>query len=669
MGFSAPWLLAGLAAISLPIWLHLLKRHKTPPQPFSSLMFFEQREQSSVKHRRLDYLLLLALRSLMLALLAFAFAGPYLLGGGSLVSTERNLTVVAVDNSFSMRQGGRLDRAKNEAAALLGRLGPDKRGQVLSFAGQVQLMGEPSADPSTLRAAVQAIRQEDTRGTYGDLARALRSIAQSAQTGLDIHVFSDFQKTSLPAGFVEMSLPPGAKLSLHPLADRRLPNWSVESVISPRRLEQNQKGRVQATIAGYGTDEATLKVSLLLRGANLETKTVTVPAGGRASAEFFSLQAPHGWSRAEVRIEGRDPFPDDDRFYFAVEHSDPMPVLFVHEQRDMRSQNYFRAALEAASQSAFSLQAVTPVQLGGINPSRYAFVVLSNVLSVPPEFEQALKEYVNKGGSVLIAMGAASAARARLPVFEGAVTESRYAGREGERFQAVDWLDQAHPSIRKANRWEGVKFYQVFGVEAPGARVLARVTDQTPVLLEKSQGAGKLLLFASTFDNIANDFPLHSSFVPFVEQTARYLAGLEESSGVLPVGAYYELRKAAGSGASVEVLDPDGRRMFDLSEATRALGVTMSREGFYEVRRASGRSELVAVNADRRESDFELIPKETLALWQNTGEASTAAAETAGAAPKPLQIGWHLLGLVFLLAVAESIVSGRYLSMKKKEAA
>src|SRR5215471_4224509 len=51
----------GLAAVGLPIWIHLLKRHKTEPTPFPSLMFFEQREQSSVKHRRLEYLLLWAL--------------------------------------------------------------------------------------------------------------------------------------------------------------------------------------------------------------------------------------------------------------------------------------------------------------------------------------------------------------------------------------------------------------------------------------------------------------------------------------------------------------------------------------------------------------------------------------------------------------------------------
>ena len=77
MGFLAPWFLAGLAAVGLPIWLHLLKQHKTTPLPFSSLMFFERRTQSSIKHRRLRYLLLFALRTALVALLALAFARPF----------------------------------------------------------------------------------------------------------------------------------------------------------------------------------------------------------------------------------------------------------------------------------------------------------------------------------------------------------------------------------------------------------------------------------------------------------------------------------------------------------------------------------------------------------------------------------------------------------------
>ena len=50
-------------------------KHQTTPLPFSSLMFFERRTQSSIKHRRLRYLLLFALRTALCSLLlALAFA-------------------------------------------------------------------------------------------------------------------------------------------------------------------------------------------------------------------------------------------------------------------------------------------------------------------------------------------------------------------------------------------------------------------------------------------------------------------------------------------------------------------------------------------------------------------------------------------------------------------
>ncbi|MGH9640706.1 MAG: BatA domain-containing protein, partial [Bryobacteraceae bacterium] len=42
MGFLSPWFLAGIAVAGLPVWLHLLRRFKRTPQPFSSVMFFER---------------------------------------------------------------------------------------------------------------------------------------------------------------------------------------------------------------------------------------------------------------------------------------------------------------------------------------------------------------------------------------------------------------------------------------------------------------------------------------------------------------------------------------------------------------------------------------------------------------------------------------------------
>src|SRR5579871_2387301 len=190
MGFIAPWFLAGLAAVGLPIYFHLLKRHKTAPLPFASLMFFERRTQSSIKHRRLQYLLLLALRGAVIALLAFAFARPYLESRLAALAGGPKLTVLAIDNSFSMRAGDRLARAKQAAADLASKLAAHDKLEVLAFGSQVQVMGDSAA-------AITGIAPGDSRSSYAELARALRSIAQTSKVPVEAHLFSDMQKSSL----------------------------------------------------------------------------------------------------------------------------------------------------------------------------------------------------------------------------------------------------------------------------------------------------------------------------------------------------------------------------------------------------------------------------------------------------------------------------------------
>src|SRR5215467_3181182 len=118
MGFLTPWFLAGAAAVGLPVWLHLLRKHKTTPLPFGSLMFFEKRTQSSIKHRRLRYLLLFAARTLLVLLLVLAFAHPYIrqqvLGG----KRSGEFMVLAIDNSLSMCSANRLYQAKQVAKSV-----------------------------------------------------------------------------------------------------------------------------------------------------------------------------------------------------------------------------------------------------------------------------------------------------------------------------------------------------------------------------------------------------------------------------------------------------------------------------------------------------------------------------------------------------------------------
>ena len=129
MGFFAPLFLAGMVAVGLPLWLHLLRKHRSPPQPFGSLMFWERHTQSSIKHRRLRYLLLLALRMALFALIALAFARPYIERKSIPFQHTGEITVVAIDNSLSMRAGNLFDQAKQMAKSEISGLRAGERAQ------------------------------------------------------------------------------------------------------------------------------------------------------------------------------------------------------------------------------------------------------------------------------------------------------------------------------------------------------------------------------------------------------------------------------------------------------------------------------------------------------------------------------------------------------------
>ena len=668
MGFLTPWFFAGLLGVGLPIWLHLLRKHRSTPTPFSSLMFFEQHIQSSIKHRRLRYLVLFALRTLLIALIVLAFAQPYIFQKVLPRTRSGEITVFALDNSLSMRAGGRLDQAKQMAKSAVGSLHAGERGQVLAFGSRVQVMSEITDDHAPLNTGIDSIEASDARTSFGELVRSLRSISQAAHLPLEVHLYSDMQQSGMPANFNDLRLNADVRLVTHPVAAKPTPNFTVENVVAPRRVYDSKKTRVLATIAGFDNQKAVRRVTLMLNGRTVETKTAEVPEGARASVEFLSLDVPYGLNKGEVRIDSGDALPDDDVFYFSIERVEPRHALFVHEAENNNGLLYFKAALDASGQSAFVIDPATVDQSANLAPSKYAFVVLSDVGSLPPSFENQLREYVRVGGSVLIALGRRAMDRTKLPVSDTRVEAARYASREGERFQTATSLDSSHPSILKDNRWDDVKFYQAIRINPGNARVAARLSDGTPLLIDQQMGEGHVLVFASTLDNVANDFPRHNSFVPFIEQTARYLGKLNEGPPSVPVGSFAELRDSRQKGAAVDVIDPKGQRALSLAEATKAQNIQFTTAGFYEIRRPNAPNELVAVNADRHESDLTPADPQRLSLWQNTAEGAAAATSAADTQQKPLSMWWYVMLAVLVLAVAESLLGNRYLSVDKEAA-
>jgi hypothetical protein len=674
MGFLAPWFLGGLVALGLPVYIHLLRRHVTVPRPVSSLMFFEQGTQSSVKHRRLRYYLLFALRMLLLLLLALAFAQPYLRRSSVLASDK--LLLVAVDDTFSMNaragsEDSRLVQAKQAALGLLSRKASGQKAQVLVLGNALAVLTQPIEDAGALRAAVEGIQPGDSHGNFGELGRGLRAMAETVHTPMELHLFSDMQGANMPANFADMVMPGNVTLVLHRIGSGTTPNWTVESVEAPGQLVDTKKARVLAVIAGHETPASTRTASLVVNGTVVASKKVDVPAGGRATVVFDGLDVPYGESRCAVKIDGADSFAADDISNFAVKRADPERVLFVHEASDTRSPLYFGAALAAAAQASFILQSITPDAAADVDPTKYAFVVLSDVTFVPSILENALLRNVESGGSVLVATGTADSHREHIPVFGGNVRDGHFYGRGGG-FAAVGLLDPSYPAIKDPSGWAGAKFYYAASVDPGNARVVARLGDGTPLLMDRQIGEGHVMLFASGFDNLTNDLPLQPVFVPFVDRTARYLSGTERLSGSRVVDSFVQLRNSPvkdGAGAAVDVVGPDGKRPLSLKEAATAQSVELTRAGFYQLRFANGREALLAVNPDRRESDLETVPDDVLKLWTGAGNPGGAAATAAdiSAQKSVSSLWWWVMLMLLMAAVAESIVASRHLGTQREQ--
>ncbi len=672
MGFLTPWFIAGIAALGLPVYVHLLRQYRQKPVPFSSLMFFERRTQSSIKHRRLKYLLLFSLRCLFLALLVLAFARPYIHSTTIAHANMGRTMVFAIDNSFSMRQGDRFASAKQAALDQINAMHEDDRGQVMAFGGPARLLTDMTQDRQALRAAVNAVTPGDDTSSYAELARVLRSTSESFKTDIDAHVFTDVQKSSLPPSFSDLKLDDGTKLEMHPVATTAVPNWTVENVEAPRRVFDTKKVRTVATIAGYNTPDAERKVTLFANGKALETKSVKVPANGRATVEFLTLDAPYGLTRCEVRIDGADQFPLDDHWLFSVERSDPKPVLLVHSDGDTASPLYIRTALESSAEAAFTIESLPTSQAANANVAKYAFVILSDAGPIPQKLDDAITRFVQGGGSVFIALGKNATPGRHIPIADLNDLGLRTISSDRDAVLTVSYADTSYPSFARAQNWGGVEFYQVAKLQlpqtAPDIRVAAKLSDGTPLLIDRQIGGGHALVFLSPLDNIGNNLPVEPVWVPFIDQTTREMGGIGTAPANYKVGSFVELRSAREKGVPVEILGPSNQRLLTLAESSSATTFQFSSEGFFDVRRANGREELAAVNPDRRESDFTLIPAETLELWKNTGIGPRSGPGTTTSTTSRddnAELWWWVLAMLAVLAIAESILGNRHLTAQQ----
>ena len=680
MTFLNPLLLAGLAAVAIPVAIHLFNFRRPQRIDFSTLRFLRELEATTMRRVRIRQWLLLALRALAVVFLVLAFARPTPTADAAAFEegAARSLVLV-LDNSRSMTlrdaQGALLDQAKALAATVVEATGRGDERTVLPTAPPPEYRPVPFTTPGpTLDAVAATEALAGAEPLTAAVARAGSVLEGALHPRREVVVVSDLQAATFTDS-ASAALPPGVEVTLVPLGGRRQTNTAVTDVrVVSRIIEPGRPVEIEATVARYGGRPGTVGASLTLGGQRVAETAVDVVPGTPTTARFTVTPPARGWLGGEVRIEADAAEWDDVRF-FALRVPPPPRVLVV--RGDGQRADLVTLALGVAAESGgVALNEIDEGSLPGADLDRYDAVVLVGPRSLGGAGR--LEAFVAAGGGVLAFPGAEPSA---LNPLLQAVGGGRIDGVVGERggpsigsttdadldhplFAGV--FDDARPALERPDVRQAARYRPGGGDE----QTLIGLQAGSPFLQEIRRGEGSVLLISVAPDLGWSDLPQRGLFVPLLYRAAAYLAagsvvgetgGADGSVRVEGVDAGQPLRLVGPDGVTATPLQRTvpGAVVLDLDDAT-------ARAGLYRVVQGDRTLRVVAVNEEARESDPAALDPEVAAerLEAITGapvrvlDAAGATLAAGGAGGTPL---WTVfLGLALACLVVETLVATRW---------
>ena len=206
-GFGNLAMLGWLAAAAAPLLIHLWSRHRFREAPWAAMQFLLAAMRKNARRLQLQQWLLLAVRTLIIALVVLAVAEPY---GEQLAASSAPTPayrVLVIDGSLSMAyqdgNSSRFDRAKEFAAELVrnSRAG-DKFSVILMSSPSRLVVGREIADPTVVAAQIESLSQQHTLANVaGALTLVEEALASASGEDNSIHrdevyFFTDLQRAT-----------------------------------------------------------------------------------------------------------------------------------------------------------------------------------------------------------------------------------------------------------------------------------------------------------------------------------------------------------------------------------------------------------------------------------------------------------------------------------------
>jgi hypothetical protein len=373
MNFLNPLYLFGLAAVAVPILIHIFSRRRVPEVPFSTIRFLHRSDRRSMVRINVRRLLLLALRILGIALLALVFARPVVRGGLAALfpAGGSRAACILFDRSYSMGVEGdggiAFARAKTWLASILDNLKRDDVVSLIFFdtAPEIRYNGEFDR-----RVVLEAAKETRPSWSGTDLRRAvaagIRALDESRRDVRELYVISDFQRSALArrmssgggaadrgaeaerggaeaAGDIAQGSARGAEAAgssaarrlpiraiLLPIQTAAVSNVAVEDVLTPLvPLHKGEIAGMKVVVRNMSKDlSAKFPLEVSVGGRPIMEKEIEIAPGNYFTEELSFPAERVGWVEGVVKKRA-DRLPADDVRFFTLRVQEKTRVLLI----------------------------------------------------------------------------------------------------------------------------------------------------------------------------------------------------------------------------------------------------------------------------------------------------------------------------------------------------
>ena len=716
MGFLNLVMLWGLVAASIPIIIHLLNRRRYRVIDWGAMRFLKMSVVTRHRRLKIEELILLILRTLLIVLLVLALARPLIMGLST--AEARRDVVIILDGSMSMslKEGppSLFDRARDAARETLRTLRPaDSVGVVLGTRSPRALLPELSYDREKVDRALQ--RSHESLSSFDAikaLDRAFAMLRKGSNPNAEILVITDGQRygwyttDSNRWRYVAeqmADLPHKPRITVLALERHGdISNFSIGE-IALRRTVVGTDRDVRVTVSVRNTGDRAFgpeQVSFAVDGKNPRLAGADrLDPGTSSSVPFlhrFSAPGSH-YIVAELPKD-HDQIGLDDRAWFGLEVLDSLPVLLVDGSGSIapsdRATAFLDAALAPTQQYVIRPSVVTPAGFSAVDLAHYRAVVLADVPSLTPADTAKLEDFVRAGNGLLIAPGA----RVKPEVYNASLWKEgegllpaqmisvagdpasrdkpfmlHLSGLTHETLQLL--ADPERSDLQETQIWRYFKLAPPAGTA--GSAVILRLEGGDPFLVEKDFGRGRVLMTSAPLDASWSNLFMRTSFVVLTHEMVYYLSSPLIPARNVPAGeplvvsldeatlaTAVDVNLPMGGQRTLPVERREGRRVAVLADTNEG--------GLYEVAYTGRRGEVkeyYVVNVEPEESDLTPLSnsaRETLqgrpGMTFYTDWARVEASLKAGQGTREF---WRWLAILTVLMLIVEIALTRWFSRRR----